>query len=289
MLRRLTARLDVELGIPRKSVRIFCNSRLPEKPLCVAAGLAWQGNNGLCITSGLGSLFVIAGAVIPASLSGFADPTPSPTHCGSCRRCIEACPTRAIRSPGIVDRSLCLQGLAASADALPPDVMEKWGARLYGCQVCQSVCPHNSGPLEEAPAADGEVGPSVSLRWFLSQDAPSLQRLFHGTTMGLSWISKEALLRNAIVAAGNSRYGGLRESVEPFVGNASPALNAAARWGARENLGQQRPDLVRRALLDSTACPREESQDHKDRHDDQQKEILRLSEGRQPDCSHIPI
>ncbi|MGO9409644.1 MAG: epoxyqueuosine reductase [Spirochaetia bacterium] len=230
MLRRLTARLDVELGIPRKSVRIFCNSRLPEKPLCVAAGLAWQGNNGLCITSGLGSLFVIAGAVIPASLSGFADPTPSPTHCGSCRRCIEACPTRAIRSPGIVDRSLCLQGLAASADALPPDVMEKWGARLYGCQVCQSVCPHNSGPLEEAPAADGEVGPSVSLRWFLSQDAPSLQRLFHGTTMGLSWISKEALLRNAIVAAGNSRYGGLRESVEPFVGNASPALNAAARW-----------------------------------------------------------
>ena len=229
MMRRLTARLEDELGIARKSVRIFCNSRLPEKPLCVAAGLAWQGNNGLCITPGLGSLFVIAGAVFPAC-SDFSGSKPHPNLCGSCRRCMEACPTQAIVSPGIVDRGRCLQGFAAAADALSPEVMEKWGARLYGCQVCQSACPYNSGPLEEAPAADGEIGPSVSLRWFLSLDGPRVQQLFRGTAMGLSWISKEALLRNAIVAAGNRGVGALRASVEPFTGSASRALSTAARW-----------------------------------------------------------
>ena len=183
MLRRLTARLDVELGIPRKSVRIFCNSRLPEKPLCVAAGLAWQGNNGLCITSGLGSLFVIAGAVIPASLSGFADPTPSPTHCGSCRRCIEACPTRAIRSPGIVDRSLCLQGLAASADALPPTSWKNGALDCTAARSASQCAPTTAARWRKPPRRTERSAPACPFDGF----SPRTHRACNGFFTARPW------------------------------------------------------------------------------------------------------
>jgi len=230
MMRKLAACLDDELNIPRKSVTIFCNSRRPEKPLCLAAGLAWLGRNGLCITPGLGSLFIIAGAIIPALVPDSPALEPLPDLCGSCSRCIENCPTRAILTPGIVDRSLCLQGLASVAGELRPEVMEKWGKRLYGCQTCQSVCPHNKGALEEAPLAVGEIGPSISLRRFLSMDRTAVEQLFHGTAMGLSWISKEALVRNALIAAGNSHAVFLRTSVEPFASCSVASLRSTARW-----------------------------------------------------------
>ena len=231
MMRRVAARLEEELGIPRTSVRIFCNSRMPEKALCVAAGLAWLATNGLCIAPGLGSLFVIAGAVIPAALPGASTPaTPLSNRCGSCRRCIDACPTGAIVGPGNVDRELCLQAFAGRDQALPRDVMEKWGTRLYGCQSCQSVCPHNRGPLEEGPPALGEIGPSVSLRWFLSLEGQRVRELFQGTAMGMSWISKGALVRNGLLAAGSSRNSGLRTCATPFLDSPSRALREAALW-----------------------------------------------------------
>jgi epoxyqueuosine reductase len=231
MLRPLAARLEKELGIPRKSVRLFCNSRAPEKPLCVAAGLAWLGNNGLCIAPGLGSLFVIAGLVIPAALRDEpAVEKPLAGRCGSCRRCMDACPTGAIVRPGVVERARCLQDHAARAEVLSPEMMGKWGARLYGCQDCQSVCPHNKGLAEEGPNALGEIGPSVSLRWFLSLDGARVQAFFRGTAMGMSWISKDALLRNAILAAGSSRNAALVDCVAPFASSGSRALSEAASW-----------------------------------------------------------
>ncbi len=239
MMRQLVARLDDELGIPRKAVRIFCNSRIPEKPLCVAAGLAWLGSNGLCIAPGLGSLFIIAGAVIPFAFPDAAVLAESPVsgNCGRCRKCIDACPAGAIRAPGVVDPSQCLQGMAADPRVLDTDVMEKWGTRLYGCQDCQSACPHNQGLREEGPAAFGEIGPSVSLRWFLSLDGRRLEELFHGTAMGLSWISKEALTRNALVAAGSSRSITLRECVRPYLQSSSRALRTAAGWALERMTG----------------------------------------------------
>ena len=246
MLRTLAARLEAEMGIAGKSCRVFCNSRAPEKPLCVEAGLAWPGNNGLCIAPGLGSLFVIAGLVIPAALHNEAAPGELPQRCGSCRQCMDACPTGAILRPGVVDRSRCLQDHAARADVLAPEVMEKRGARLYGCQDCQSVCPHNKGLAREGPPALGEIGPSVSLRWFLSLDGARVQALFRGTTMGMSWISRDALVRNAIIAAGNSGNGALVDCVEPFVASSSAAVSRAASWALERMSGGRVQGRVQR-------------------------------------------
>jgi epoxyqueuosine reductase len=239
MLRRFAVLLEQATGIPRASLRLFSNSRIPEKPLLAASGLGRYGRNGLAIVPGLGSLFVIAGAVIPVPTPrGLTATVPAvPVDpCGACRRCIDACPTGAIVTPGVVDPSRCLQGAAASAAALPPGVMERWGARLYGCQACQDSCPHNVRLTENAARACGEVGPSLPLRRLLSDGPGALKGLFAGTAMGMSWVAGEALLRNALVAAGHRGERSLAPAVAAFGDSASPGLRAAARWSL-ERLG----------------------------------------------------
>ncbi len=235
MLRGVARRLEEERGIPRASIRLFSNSRIPEKPLLVASGLAAYGRNGLALVPGLGSMFVIGGAVIPlpsVELRPSAAPAqPRGDLCGSCTRCMSACPVGAIEEPGLVSPGRCLQGLAGSAVPLEPHVMELWGTRLYGCQECQAACPHNRNLNEEAPFAAGELGPSVSIRKILSLDpASGLKEWFRGTAMGMSWVSGDALMRNALIAAGNSRDPGLRTDVERFTASSEPMLRRTARW-----------------------------------------------------------
>ena len=156
--------------------------------------------------------------------------------CGSCTRCIEACPVGAIVEPGIVDPHLCLQGLAEGSALLAPSVMGKWGRRLYGCQDCQDACPHNAGLDVAAPPCPGEVGASVSIRKILSQGIEGVRGMFRGTPMGMSRVHPAALIRNALIAAGNSGEISLRGCVRDFLDSPDPVLRGTARW-ALENLG----------------------------------------------------
>jgi epoxyqueuosine reductase len=239
MLRAFAARLEASQGIPRASLRLFSNSRIPEKPLLAASGLGTYGRNGLTIVPGLGSLFIIAGAVIPIPTSRLlaAAAAPLPDPCGSCRRCMEACPAGALARPGVVDTTRCLQGLAASAAVLSDDVMTRWGVRLYGCQACQDACPHNSHVTAVAAPACGEIGPSLPLRRLLGADGSALKGLFQGTAMGMSWVAGDALLRNALISAGNRGDPGLRSAVEKLSGSATPAVRVAARWALERLVG----------------------------------------------------
>jgi epoxyqueuosine reductase len=230
MLDGVVRQLERETGIPRSSVRLFSNSRLPEKPLLVAAGLAAWGRNGCTIVPGLGSLFVIAGAVIPAASPGGEPAEPLGDPCGSCRRCREACPVSAIDEPYVVRRDRCLQAMATMLGELPASVMEVWGARLYGCQSCQSCCPHNARLGEEALPAAGEIGPSVPLRGLLSEDDGERRAKFRGTALGMSWVPPDALLRNALVAAGNRGDPSICGEAERYLTHPAEAVRSAARW-----------------------------------------------------------
>jgi epoxyqueuosine reductase len=237
-LRPLAARLEEELELPRGSIRLFSNSRIPEKPLLAATGLGTFGRNGLCLVPGLGSLFIIAGAVIPISSTGSpAAAGEAPRGmCGACTLCMEACPTRAIVAPGVVDPDRCLQGWAGTAADLPDGLRAAWGARLYGCQECQSACPHNRGLREKALPAPGEIGPGVPLRDFLQRDDAGRAAALRGTALGMSWISPEALLRNALVAAGSRGDTVVREDVARHAGSESRLIRGAAAW-ALDRLG----------------------------------------------------
>lgn len=270
MLRAFARRLEEVHGIPRASLRLFSNSRIPEKPLLVSSGLAAYGRNGLALVPGLGSLFVIGGAVIPLPSAELCPEPAAPRVgdlCGSCTRCIAACPVGAIEKPGVVNPGRCLQGSAGSAMPLESRIMELWGARLYGCQECQAVCPHNRGLTEKARPRTGDLGPSVSIRKILSLDPSStLKEWFRGTAMGMSWVSGEALLRNALIAAGNRGDPSVRADVERFTASSEPMLRRTAAWAL------ERMSAVRRISPAPFLPPvaREKCEDDEER--DEQKE-----------------
>jgi epoxyqueuosine reductase len=226
-------------GCSLKGARIFVNSKTPEKPLLASSGLGCYGKNGLTIVPGLGTLFLIAVTVLPfaverprwgeagESARRAADGFPL---CGSCTRCIDACPAAAIVEPGVVDPRRCLQGLAEDPAALDPLTMERWGRRLYGCQDCQSVCPHNAGLSVQGPGCAGGAGPSVSIRRLLAGGEGGLAGLFEGTPLGMRRIRPEALLRNVLVAAGNSGDPSLAAAVRAWTGSSSAVLRSTALW-----------------------------------------------------------
>jgi epoxyqueuosine reductase len=239
-LSRLLAPLAARLGIPRSRIRIFSNSRIPEKPLLAAAGLASFGANGLAIAPGLGSRFIIAGAVLPSAIErsevgGAPDGERDP--CGSCAKCAASCPVGAIVERGLVDPDRCISGLASRESVLSPEAREAWGRRLYGCQECQRVCPHNAPACPESGVGEGDVGPSVSLARILSMDPPQVRSAFRETAMGMSWVSPIALIRNALIAAGNSGEPSLYKAVARHAESSEGILRDAARWALERLTG----------------------------------------------------
>ena len=233
LLKAAARRFEQECGLGVGSVRLFSNSRLPERALLAATGLAACGRNGCAIVPGLGSLFVIAGAILPVPTPEESPAPPAPDPCGSCRRCSRACPAAALDEPRVVRRERCLQELASRAEPWSTDTMERWGTRLYGCQDCQACCPRNADLHEPASPSVGEIGPSLSINALLSGDDGTLRSRFRGTAMGMSWLSPDALRRNALVAAGNRRDPAVRPAVERYRAHETPAVRQAAAWALR--------------------------------------------------------
>ncbi len=232
MLRGAVDGLCRDLNIRPQSVRFFSNSRLPERAFFLSAGLGAVGANGLAQAAGLGSRFVIAGAVLPIArrrlAAGSASPAPDP--CGSCRLCVDACPVGAIRGGGLVDPDVCLQGMASGPGCVPDAVKEKWGLRLYGCDDCQSACPKNAGLKKGSAVRAGEVGPFLSIPKILSLAPEGVTAMFKGTALGVSFLKPEILMRNALIAAGNARRPDLKSAIAPHAASGSPPLADAARW-----------------------------------------------------------
>jgi len=260
-LKTVVGAVSERTGIDRRRARIFCNSRLPEKPLAAAAGLGFMGKNRLMIVQGLGSLFVIAGVFLPLDacggegrhgaegMSGAQSALRAPdakgtedaspwvpgipgvgTGCGACRACLEACPVGALSEAGGVDGARCLQALAGRAEVFGEATCTAWGVRLYGCQSCQDVCPYNRSLRVEGPTTKGELGPRLSIRRLLRLEPAELKALLRWTPMGMSWIDPRALLRNALVAAGNAGDAAILPEVARCGQHADGLLRAAARW-----------------------------------------------------------
>ena len=242
---RLFSLLKKELPAPLNGRILVDRSPLVERELARLAGLGWSGENCTLITPAGGSYTALGTILIDQALEPGA---PLPESCRQCGRCREACPTGALTEPFIIDPYRCLSYITQAPGVVPAAMRPLMGARLYGCDLCQEVCPHN----RELTGAHGYPDQPAAFTYFPAY--PLLEPILMMTqkefarTIGLTaagWRGKSNLQRNAVIALGNS---GDRDAVPALAHllkrDSRPLLRLHAAW-AMGRLGGNR---ARRSL-----------------------------------------
>jgi epoxyqueuosine reductase len=189
------------------------------------AGVGFYGKNTMLITRRHGSWVVLGTLVTDVEVEPSA---PLEADCGDCRLCIDACPTGALDDPGTLDANRCLSYWTQSPSAIPEPYREPLGGMVYGCDICQDVCPWNRG-IEKRRSGENVRGePTVSLADWLREDATTLaeryDRLYVPRNDG------RYLRRNALVALGNVGSGEDAALAEPYAAGDDELLREHARW-----------------------------------------------------------
>ena len=226
----LRARLE-ELGTRLGgSYRVLVDSNdHVDREAAVRAGVAFYGKNTMAITRRYGSWVVLGTLVTDVEIEASA---PLELDCGSCRLCIDACPTGALDEPGVLDATKCLSYWTQAPAPVPEEYRAELGDMVYGCDICQDVCPWNRG-IEKRRAATGpsdEATPTVSLRDWLERDGAELvaelERLYVPRN------DPRWLRRNALHAAGNVGDSELLPAVERYLEDDDEVLRDAAEWAS---------------------------------------------------------
>ena len=193
----------------------------------VRAGVGFYGKNTLLITRQHGSWVVLGTVVTTAEIERSA---PLDLDCGSCTRCIDACPTGALDDPGVLDSTKCLSYWSQAPGAVPPEFREEMGAFVYGCDICQDVCPWNRG-TEKRRAGAGlpeDAEPVVSLVDWLEASDDDLRTRYDRLYFPRN--DPRYLRRNALIAAGNSGETALAPVVERWAESGDDLLREHADW-----------------------------------------------------------
>jgi epoxyqueuosine reductase len=238
-LKKIVSVIRQETGISKNQVKIFVNSNLPEKEIAAAAGVGFIGKNSLILLPKTGSFVILGGLILPFSLEPDA-PLPgglTPGEvCGSCTNCIKACPTGAILPGGKIRQDRCLQAQMQTYTLLDPDIMEALGKRIYGCNICQDVCPYNTAPHSGIPCGRGKIGPHMEIDFLLTAAPEEIKTGLKGTALGMSWLDPRAIKRNAVIAAGNSNAPRYRKMLSALIVNdTDKIISRTARWAMRQN------------------------------------------------------
>jgi epoxyqueuosine reductase len=201
-----------------------------ERALATAAGLGWTGKNTCLIHPRLGSYGFLAVLLTSLSIQEEKAPTAPPDRCGSCRRCLEACPTGALIAPYQMDASRCISYLTIEhRGAIGEELMEGMGRQVFGCDICQDVCPWNrKAPLGADPEleARGELQ-NPALDWLAAMDEAEFERQFNGSPVRRAGF--QGLRRNVAVAMGNSGLSRFGPRLTAWA-EAADGLRTAARW-----------------------------------------------------------
>jgi epoxyqueuosine reductase len=200
-LKALEENLHRELGLEFESRRYCDTGPIAEKAWAAAAGLGWVGKHSNLINQEKGSWFFLGEILLSLDLS--ADPL-APDLCGTCTRCLDACPTQAFPEPGVLDARRCLSYLSIEhRGPLPPDLEAALGGNLYGCDICQDVCPWNrSRVLSSEPAFQARPGlQPVDLDVLEALDESGFSQFFKGSAMKRT--KREGLRRNAAIVRKN--------------------------------------------------------------------------------------
>ncbi|HEX9401378.1 MAG TPA: tRNA epoxyqueuosine(34) reductase QueG [Anaeromyxobacter sp.] len=206
-----------------------------EKRWAERAGVGWIGKNGCLITAEHGSWVVLGTVLVDRELAADA---PHPERCGSCEACLPACPTGAIPEPGVVDARRCLSFWTIERRGpIPTDIAPHLGRWVFGCDVCQLVCPWNDAARR---GSDPELLPrpgreALPLEDLLSLGEEAYRARFYGTSLARARF--DGLVRNAILVAGASGDARWIDPIRPHLASPHEAVRAAAAWalGVLEN------------------------------------------------------
>jgi epoxyqueuosine reductase len=205
---------------------------LVERVYAKYAGIGWIGKNTCILNQKLGSWLFLG--VILTSLELEPD-LPAPDRCGTCTRCIEACPTDAFVAPYQLDSNRCISYLTIEKrGTIPEEIREGMGRHVFGCDICQDVCPWNrKAPATTAPEFQPRKGlVNPALEWLAEISEEEFREKFRGSPIRRA--KRAGLRRNAVIAMGNSGNQRLEAALERLKEDADPAVADAASWAAKK-------------------------------------------------------
>src|SRR5262249_18007576 len=242
----LADRIAAALGRPVASRPCVDSAPVLEREWAERAGGGFVAKNTMLIAPGLGSYVGPGGLLVDAELAPTAASEPLRPRCGACRSCLDACPTRAFVDAYVLDARRCISYLTIEHHgAIPRELRPSIGTWVFGCDVCQEVCPFNAG----TGPADSEIDPLLRPRSvehalpdlvaLATRGANQLRRLVRGTAMRRA--PRPALLRNVAVALGNTADPRAIPALVALLGHRAPLVRGHAAWalgelGAREIL-----------------------------------------------------
>lgn len=219
-------------------VKVFVDTApVMEKPLAESAGLGWQGKHTNLVSREFGSWLFLGTIFTTAEL---APDDAEVDHCGSCRACIDACPTNAFPAPYRIDARRCISYLTIeNKGPIPLEFRQKIGNRIYGCDDCLAACPWNKfaqAASEQKLAARDDLR-EPRLAELLVLDDATFRTFFSGSPV--KRIGRDRFVRNVMIAAGNSADATLIEPCQALLSDASPLVRGAAVWALSQLAGAE--------------------------------------------------
>ncbi len=214
------------------ALKVFVDTApVMEKPLAQAAGIGWQGKHTNLVSREHGSWMFLGVILTGIELEPDA-PADHGEHCGTCSRCLDACPTKAFIGPHRIDARRCISYLTIEHEGpIPNELRSAMGNRIYGCDDCLAVCPWNR--FADAAAANRAFLPRAELAAprladLLALDDASFREMFAGSP--IKRIGVKRMIRNCLIAAGNSGDIALIPGIERHLGDPDPVIAEAAEW-----------------------------------------------------------
>lgn len=222
------------------------------------AGLGWIGKNTLVLNRQHGSWFFLAALLTTAEL--VPDAAYATDHCGTCTACLDACPTQAFQAPYVLDATRCISYLTIEhRSAIPPALRPGIGEWLFGCDICQEVCPWNRRveSVEETAFQPQEGANPVDLRSLFALDEAAFRQRFRGSPV---WRAKRrGLLRNAAIVLGNRPDNANLPALISGLNDSEPLVRGACAWAlARYSAEPAAAALAARQTVEADPAVREE-------------------------------